>query len=153
MRRLASWSIVVLVGVAALAEARAQSACLSEAELSAWRVRVLQHQFAIASLLCKEAEPPMADSYRAFLNKFAPGLDANGREVRALTERRGLHFDRTMTDLAGRVVHRAMVDREYCARNTQALARALGESTTSPAGILPDHDFTAEVNLQPCAAR
>ena len=126
--------------------------CYNEADLNTFRTRMVQGEFAVATLQCQNAGGARAleDMYRSFLNKFGPELVNNTRELNQLAGRKRLNVDIVVTQFANRTAQRPSVDPRFCERSQRAFEWALTTKVTSLSQVPAMYDLGPDMNVHPC---
>ena len=126
--------------------------CYNEADLSTFRTRMVQGEFAVATLQCQNAGGARAfeSIYASFLNKYTAELTANAQSLRQVAARKRFNVDVVVTEMSNRMAQRAPVDREFCTRSLRALEWALDPKATSLTLVPPPYDMGPEMNIIPC---
>ncbi|MBL6615817.1 MAG: hypothetical protein ISP45_17535 [Reyranella sp.] len=126
--------------------------CYNDADLSIYRVRMLQMELNVATLQCQNPAGGRAfeAQYGQFLGKFQAELAANGRSMQQLAGRKRFNLDAVVTEFANRTAQRAPVDKEFCARSKRAFEWAMSAQVTSLAQVPPPYDIGPEMNTYPC---
>lgn len=132
--------------------ANIRSICYEEADLSAFRVRMVQQQLVVGVLQCKGADGKLHldDEYGAFIKKFNPELSSNAVELRSLVARKRLNLDVVVTEIANRTAQRPAEDAAFCSRNQRALDWALLPQVTSLTQVPSPYDLGPEMKVFPC---
>lgn len=126
--------------------------CYNEADLDIFRARMVQGEFAVATLQCQNASGARAleDLYRGFLTKFNTELVNNTRELNALAGRKRLNVDVVVTQFANRTAQRPSVDPKFCERSQRAFEWALTTQVTSLSQVPAMYDLGPDMNVHPC---
>lgn len=134
------------------AAANIKAICYSDGDLAIFRARMVQGEFAVATLQCQNASGARAleDSYRAFLTKFNSELVNNTRELNALVGRKRLNTDVVVTQFANRTAQRPSVDGRFCERAQRAFEWALTTQVTSLSQVPAMYDLGPDMNVYPC---
>jgi hypothetical protein len=132
--------------------ANVKSICFRDAEVVAYRVRMVQQELAVGVLSCKSADGSRKfdRQYSDFLAKFNPELATNARELEALVRGKGRNFDVVITEIANRTAQRPVEDPAFCSRHGRALDLALAPTVTSLSQVPSPYDFGPEMNVFPC---
>lgn len=128
--------------------------CYNEADLTAFRVRMVQQSIVVGVLQCQGAGGSRLyeRQYTDFLNKFNPELATNARELQAVVNKKRANFNVMVTEIANRTAGRAPIDPEFCGRQIRALEWALTPQVSSLREVPSPYDFGPEMNIFPCPA-
>src|SRR5919106_1347483 len=98
--------------------ANLRSVCYDDADLSAWRVRMVQQQLVVGALQCKgpDGKIYLDDEYAAFIKKFNPELSSNAAEMKSVVSRKKANLDVIVTEIANRTAQRPVHDQDFCSR-------------------------------------
>lgn len=131
--------------------------CYSDADLPVIRARMLQQEFAVATLQCQTAGGGRAfeSLYSSFLQKFTGNgeLSANARAIQTLSRRKGFNLDVLVTEFANRTAQKAPVDNQFCARNLRAFEWALDPQVTTLAQVPPPYDLGPDMSIFACTPK
>ena len=129
-----------------------RSICYNDADLTTYRVRMLQMELNVATLQCQTAGGGRAYEgiYGQLLSKYQSELAANGRAMQQLAGRKRFNLDVVVTEFANRTAQRAQTDKEFCSRAKRAFDWALSSQVTSLAQAPAPYDLGPEMNVHPC---
>lgn len=132
--------------------ANIRSICYEEADLSAFRVRMVQQQLVVGVLQCKGADGArhLDQKYSAFVHKFNPELVTNAVVMKSLVARKKANLDVMVTEIANRTAQRPVHDAAFCSRHQRALEWALTPEVTSLTQVPSPYDFGPEMMVFPC---
>jgi hypothetical protein len=132
--------------------ANVASICFDDAQLSAWRVRMVQQELAVGTLACKGSDGSRRfdAQYGQFLNKFRGELQANAGELQGVVTAKGRNLDVVVTEIANRTAQQPNTDAAFCSRNQRALEWSLGPSVSSLVQVPSPYDFGPDMNVFPC---
>jgi hypothetical protein len=138
--------------VAVAPPANLKSICFAEADLLAFRARMVQQELAVGVLQCKGSDGVRQydAQYRAFVAKFNPELASNAQDLKSIVSRKGRNFDVVITEIANRTAQRPTQDAAFCSRHLRALEWSLAPSVTSLSQVPSPYDFGPEMNVFPC---
>jgi hypothetical protein len=139
--------------VAAVATpANIRSICYQDADLSAFRVRMVQQQLVVGVLQCKgpDGKLHLDDEYSAFIKKFSPELSTNAAEMKSLMLRKRGNLDVVVTEIANRTAQQPVQDPAFCSRHQRALEWALLPQVTSLTEVPSPYDLGPEMRVFPC---
>lgn len=141
--------------VAVATPANLRAICYEDAELSAFRVRMVQQQLVVGVLQCKGSDGKMHldDEYGAFIKKFSPELSSNAVEMKSLVVRKRANLDVMVTEIANRTAQRPSEDAAFCSRHQRALEWALTTQVTSLTQVPSPYDFGPEMKVFPCSQK
>ena len=130
-----------------------RSACFNDADLSAFRVRMVQQELAVGVLSCKAIDGTRAydRQYMSFLTKFNPELVNNAVDLKAVVLSKHRNFDVVITEIANRAAQQPTQDAAYCSRHLRALEWSLSPSVTSLTQVPSPYDLGPEMNIFPCS--
>jgi hypothetical protein len=136
----------------AAAAANIKSICYNEADLTIFRMRMVQQEIAVATLQCQNPGGVRALEalYTQFLNKYRSELSTNTRELQQLANRKRLNVDVVVTQFANRTAHRPPVDPKFCDRSLRALEWSLAPEVKTLTQVPPMYDLGPEMNVYPC---
>ncbi len=131
-----------------------RSICYNAADLTTFRVRMVQQENVVGTLQCQNPGGSRAyeSQYAAFLSKFQAELSSNARSLQQLAGRKRLNVDVLVTEFANRTAQRASTDKEFCGRFKRAFDWALSAQVTTLAQVPPVFDLGPEMNVYPCPA-
>jgi hypothetical protein len=131
--------------------------CYNDADLATVRGRMLQQEFAVATLQCQTAGGGRAfeSLYSSFLSKFTANgeLSANARAIQQLSRTKRFNLDVLVTEFANRTAQKAPVDPGFCARNLRAFEWALDPKVTTLAQVPPPYDLGPDMNINACTPK
>ena len=129
-----------------------KSVCFDDAQLAAYRSRMVQQELAVGTLACKGADGSRRydAQYGQFLEKYKSELQANAGELKDLVTRKGRNFDVVVTEIANRTAQKPNTDPAFCSRHQRALEWSLSPSTSSLVQVPSPYDFGPEMNVFPC---
>ena len=132
--------------------ANLRSVCYSDADLGAFRARMVQQELVVGVLQCKgpDGKPHLDDEYSAFIQKFTPELTSNAVEMKSLVRRKKLNLDVIVTEIANRTAQRPVQDPAFCARHQHALEWALLAGVTTLTQVPAPYDLGPEMKVFPC---
>ena len=139
--------------VAAVAPpANLRSICYNDADLSAFRVRMVQQQLVVGALHCKGADGKLHldDEYAAFVKKFNPELGSNAVEMKSLVGRKKANLDVMVTEIANRTAQRPTQDPAFCSRHQRALEWSLLTEVTTLTQVPAPYDLGPEMKIFSC---
>jgi hypothetical protein len=139
--------------VAAVAPpANIRSICYNDADLNAFRVRMVQQQLVVGVLQCKgpDGKPHLDDEYAAFVKKFSPELGSNAAELKSLLSRKKANLDVMVTEIANRTAQRPTQDPAFCSRHQRALEWALLTEVTTLSQVPAPYDLGPEMKIFSC---
>jgi hypothetical protein len=139
-------------GQAAPSATNIRAICYNAADLSAYRARMVQMEFNVATLQCQNPSGTRAyeDQYRAFLSKYQAELAGNARTMQQMAGRKRFNMDVVVTEFANRTAQRAPTDKEFCSRAKRAFDWALSAQVTTLSQVPPPYDLGPEMNVHPC---
>ena len=131
------------------------SICYQDADLSAFRVRMVQQQLVVGVLQCKgtDGKIHLDDEYGAFIKKFSPELSSNAAEMKSLVLRKRVNLDAMVTEIANRTAQQPVQDAAFCSRHQRALEWALLPQVTSLKDVPSPYDFGPEMKVFPCPTK
>ncbi len=134
--------------------ANLKSICFADADLVAFRSRMVQQQLAVGALQCKGPDGlrQLDKQYGAFVAKFNPELATNAHDLKSIVARKGRNFDVVLTEIANRTAGQPTQDAAFCSRHQRALEWSLAPSVTSLSQVPSPYDFGPEMNVFPCPA-
>jgi hypothetical protein len=134
------------------AAANIRSICYNDADLSAFRVRMVQQQLVVGVLHCKGADGKLHldDEYAAFVKKFNPELGSNAVEMKSLVGRKKANLDVMVTEIANRTAQRPTQDSAFCSRHQRALEWALLAEVTTLTQVPAPYDLGPEMKIFSC---
>ena len=132
--------------------ANVRSICFDDAQLAAYRVRMVQQELAVGTLACKGSDGSRRfdAQYGQFLAKFRGELQANAGELQSVVTGKGRNFDVVVTEIANRTAQQPNRDAAFCARSQSALEWSLAPSVSSLAQVPSPYDFGPDMNVFPC---
>ena len=132
--------------------ANLRSICFDDAQLAAYRVRMVQQELAVGTLACKGADGSRRfdAQYGQFLAKFRGELQANAGELQGVVAAKGRNLDVVVTEIANRTAQQPNRDAAFCARNQRALEWSLAPSVSSLVQVPSPYDFGPDMNVFPC---
>jgi len=132
--------------------ANLKAACFDDAQLAAWRARMVQQELAVGTLTCKGADGGRRfdAQYRQFLDKYRGELQANAEELQAVVSRKGRNLDVVVTEIANRTAQQPNTDPAFCSRHQRALEWSLAPGVSSLVQVPSPYDFGPEMNVFPC---
>ena len=132
--------------------ANIRAICYEDADLSAFRVRMVQQQLVVVVLQCKgpDGKPHLDDEYAAFIKKFSPELSSNAAEMKSVSARKKVNLDVMVTEIANRTAQRPVQDPAFCSRHQRAFEWALLPQVTSLREVPSPYDFGPEMKVFPC---
>lgn len=138
--------------VAITSPANIRTICYSDADLSTYRVRMVQQQLAVGVLSCKDANGSrrLTEKYQAFVNKYRSELSTNATEIMSLAARKRFNLDVLVTEIANRTAGQPTGDAAFCSRHERAFDWALKPEVTSLTQVPSPYDFGPEMNVFPC---
>lgn len=139
--------------VAAVAPpANLRSICYNDADLGAFRTRMVQQQLVVGVLQCKGSDGKLHldDEYGAFIKKFSPELSTNAVEMKSLVSRKKANLDVMVTEIANRTAQRPVQDPAFCSRHQRALEWALLAEVTTLTQVPAPYDLGPEMKVFPC---
>jgi hypothetical protein len=138
--------------VAVATPANLRAICYEDADLSAFRVRMVQQQLVVGVLQCKGADGvrQFEKQYGAFVAKFNPELSSNAAEMKTVVARKRANLDVMVTEIANRTAQRPTQDPAFCSRHQRALEWALTTQVTSLTQVPSPYDFGPEMKVFPC---
>ena len=134
------------------APANVRSICFDDAQLAAWRARMVQQELAVGTLACKGSDGSRRfdAQYGQFLTKFRGELQANAGELQGVVTSKGRNFDVVVTEIANRTAQQPNTDGAFCSRQQRALEWSLAPSVSSLAQVPSPYDFGPDMNVFPC---
>ena len=134
------------------APANIKAVCYSDADLSTYRVRMVQQELAVGVLSCKDAagNRRLTEKYQAFVNKFGSDLSTNAAEIKAMAGRKRLNLDVVVTEIANRTAQQPSVDPTFCSRHERAFDWSLTSQVTSLTQVPAPYDFGPEMKVFAC---
>ena len=128
--------------------------CFNEADLSAFRMRMLIQELQVGVLQCQGAGGVrlMERQYTDFLTKTVAERQDNGRRLTAILGRKRRNVDVTVTEIANRTAQRASTDPEFCGRMLRAFEWSLSPQVTSLTQVPAPYDIGPDMNVHPCPA-
>ena len=131
--------------------ANVRSICFDDAQLAAWRVRMVQQELAVGTLACKgtDGSRRFDAQYGQFLAKFRGELQANAGELQSVVAGKGRNFDVVVTEIANRTAQQPNRDGAFCLRNQRALEWSLAPSVNSLVQVPSPYDFGPDMNVFP----
>jgi hypothetical protein len=139
--------------VAAIAPpANIRSICYNDADLNAFRVRMVQQQLVVGALQCKgpDGKPHLNDEYAAFVQKFNPELASNATELKSLVRRKKANLDVMVTEIANRTAQRPTHDPDFCSRHQRAFEWSLLAEVTTLTQVPAPYDLGPEMKIFSC---
>ena len=139
--------------VAAVAPpANLRSICYNDADLNAFRVRMVQQQLVVGALQCKGPDGKLLldKQYAAFVQKFNPELGSNAVELKSLVGRKKANLDILVTQIANRTAQRPTHDPAFCSRHQRALEWALLTEVTTLSQVPAPYDLGPEMKIFSC---
>jgi hypothetical protein len=132
--------------------ANLRSICYTDADLGAFRTRMVQQQLVVGVLQCKgpDGKLHLDDEYAAFIKKFSPELSSNAVEMKSLVSRKKANLDVMVTEIANRTAQRPTLDPAFCSRHERALEWALLTEVTTLAQVPAPYDLGPEMKIFPC---
>ena len=132
--------------------ANVKSICFDDAQLAAYRVRMVQQELAVATLSCKgtDGSRRFDAKYGQFLDKFKGELQANAGELQDAVTRKGRNLDVVVTEIANRTAQQPNNDPAFCSRHQRALEWSLAPSVSSLVQVPSPYDFGPDMNVFPC---
>jgi hypothetical protein len=132
--------------------ANLKAACFDDAQLAAWRVRMVQQELAVGTLACTGADGRRRfdAQYGRFLNKFKGELQANAHELQGVVTAKGRNLDVVVTEIANRTAQQPNTDPAFCSRHQRALEWSLAPSVSSLVQVPSPYDFGPDMNVFPC---
>jgi hypothetical protein len=132
--------------------ANIRSICYNDADLNAFRVRMVQQQLVVGVLQCKgpDGKPHLDDEYAAFVKKFTPELGSNAVELKSLVSRKKANLDVMVTEIANRTAQRPTQDPAFCSRHQRAFEWALLAEVTTLTQVPAPYDLGPEMKIFPC---
>ena len=129
-----------------------RSVCYDDADLTAFRVRMVQQQLVVGALQCKGADGKayLDDEYAAFVKKFNPELSSNAAELKSLVSRKKANLDVMVTEIANRTAQRPTMDPSFCSRHQRAFDWALFTEVTTLTQVPAPYDLGPEMKVFPC---
>jgi hypothetical protein len=129
-----------------------KSVCFDDAQLAAYRVRMLQQELAVGTLACKGSDGSRRfdAQYRQFLDKYKGELQANAGELKTVVTRKGRNLDVVVTEIANRTAQQPNRDPAFCSRHQRALEWSLAPSVSSLVQVPSPYDFGPDMNVFPC---
>jgi hypothetical protein len=132
--------------------ANVRSICFDDAQLAAYRARMVQQELAVGTLACKggDGSRRFDAEYGRFLDKFKGELQANAGELKDTVTSKGRNFDVVVTEIANRTAQQPNADPAFCSRHQRALEWSLAPSVSSLVQVPSPYDFGPEMNVFPC---
>jgi hypothetical protein len=132
--------------------ANIRSVCYNDADLNAFRVRMVQQQLVVGVLQCKgpDGKPHLDDEYAAFVKKFNPELASNAVELKSLVSRKKANLDVMVTEIANRTAQRPSQDPAFCSRHQRAFEWALLAEVTTLSQVPAPYDLGPEMKIFSC---
>jgi hypothetical protein len=132
--------------------ANLRSVCYNDADLNAFRVRMVQQQLVVGALQCKgpDGKVHLNDEYAAFVKKFSPELSSNATELKSLVKRKKANLDVMVTEIANRTAQRPTHDPDFCSRHQRAFDWALFSEVTTLRQVPAPYDLGPEMKVFPC---
>jgi hypothetical protein len=132
--------------------ANIRSVCYNDADLNAFRVRMVQQELVVGVLQCKgpDGKPHLDDEYAAFVKKFNPELGSNAAELKSLVGRKKANLDVMVTEIANRTAQRPTQDPAFCSRHQRAFDWALLAEVTTLTQVPAPYDLGPEMKIFPC---
>ena len=132
--------------------ANLRSVCYNDADLNAFRVRMVQQQLVVGALQCKGADgkPHLNDEYAAFVKKFNPELISNAAEMQSLVHRKKANLDVLVTEIANRTAQQPSLDPAFCSRHERAFEWALLTEVTTLSQVPAPYDLGPEMKVFAC---
>ena len=132
--------------------ANVRSICFDDAQLAAYRVRMVQQELAVGTLACKNADGSrhFDAQYGQFLDKFKGELQANAGELKDVVTRKGRNLDVVVTEIANRTAQQPNNDPAFCSRHQRALEWSLAPGVSSLVQVPSPYDFGPDMNVFPC---
>jgi hypothetical protein len=129
-----------------------RSVCFDDAQLAAYRVRMVQQELAVGTLACKGSDGSRRfdAEYGQFLDKFKGELQANAGALKDTVTRKGRNFDVVVTEIANRTAQQPNADPAFCSRHQRALEWSLAPGVSSLVQVPSPYDFGPEMNVFPC---
>jgi hypothetical protein len=131
--------------------ANIRSVCYNDADLNAFRVRMVQQELVVGVLQCKgpDGKPHLDDEYAAFVKKFNPELGSNAAELKSLVGRKKANLDVMVTEIANRTAQRPTQDPAFCSRHQRAFDWALLAEVTTLTQVPAPYDLGPEMKIFP----
>ena len=132
--------------------ANIRSVCYNDADLNAFRVRMVQQELVVGVLQCKgpDGKLHLDDEYAAFVKKFNPELGSNATELKSLVGRKKANLDVMVTEIANRTAQRPTQDPAFCSRHQRAFDWALLAEVTTLTQVPAPYDLGPEMKIFPC---
>lgn len=132
--------------------ANLKAICYNEADLSTFRVRMVQQSLVVGVLVCQGADKTRLydKQWGEFVQKFSPELAGNTQDMKDLVRRKRVNLDALVTEIANRTGGRPATDPEFCSRQLRAFEWALTPQVNSLKQVPSPYDFGPEMNIHPC---